>query len=98
MTPKTDSARRTAIEALLLFAALSLVVAHTAYWHASGRLADLFEQKDFFAVLYNLGLVLVSGGLLALLMARLTKLFGYEVTQIEHFDGADTPAKEAIER
>jgi hypothetical protein len=97
MTSRTNSARRITVETLILFAVLSVIIAHTAYWHASGRLADLFEEKDVLAVLYNLGLVLLTGGLLALLMARVTKLLGYEVTQIEHFDDADKAKEKAME-
>jgi ABC-type cobalt transport system substrate-binding protein len=93
MTQAPNSKRRAAIEAVLLFAVLALLIVHTAYWRASGRQADLFEQKDAFAVLYNLGLVLVTGTLVALLMTRVTRLLGYEVTEIEHFAGADESAE-----
>ncbi len=97
MTSKTSSKRKAAIEALILLAALSLVIAHTAYWKANGRLAALFGQRDVWTVVYNLGLVLITGALLALLMTRATRLMGYEVTAIEHFDDAEEAAENGVE-
>jgi len=98
MTETLRSRRRAAIEAVVLAVALALLIAHTAYWRASGRQADLFEQRDVFAALYNIGLVLATGTLIALLMIRVTNALGYEVTEIEHFSDADDPAKKPAER
>jgi len=80
MTETPRSRRRAAIEALLLAVALAMLIAHTAYWRASGQQAHLFERRDALAVLYNLGLVLVTGTMIALLMMRVTKALGYQVT------------------
>ena len=48
------------------------------HWSQTGR--------AYITVLYNLGLMLVSGATLGLLMEKITDVFGYEVREIKHFD------------
>jgi len=46
--------------------------------------------KGYITVLYNLGLMLVLGAALGFLMQKITDLFGYEVREIQHFEGEGT--------
>jgi len=93
---KPRSRRKAALRALMLTLALVGVIAHTAYWHASGEHADLFQSRDARTVLYNLGLILATGFLLGTLMMRLTEALGYNVSEIKHFSDEEAD-KEILE-
>lgn len=85
------SRRKALIQALLLAIALAVVIGHTVYCHVEGEHAALFEDvregEDLLPVLYNLGLMLVTGTLLGLLLIRVTEALGYRAREIRHFDG-----------
>ena len=87
--------RRAAIEAVVMALVLAAVVAHTAYWRATGEHSRLFDNRDWTAALYNLALMLTTGTLVALLLIRVTEAFGYEVKRIHHFDEGEKEQEEA---
>ncbi|MDI6857560.1 MAG: hypothetical protein QME71_04500 [Dehalococcoidia bacterium] len=90
MEPDDRSRRRAFIQAFFLALALAAIIGHAVYWHIEGELAELFrdaqEGRDLFPVLYNVGLMLVTGSLLGLLLIRLTEALGYRVREIRHFE------------
>ena len=88
------SRRRAAAEAAVLAVAVALVIAHTVYWRANGQQAHLYEERDVLSILYNLGLVLVTGALVGMLLMRVTEALGYHVTEIEHFADDSEPPEE----
>lgn len=84
------SRRKALIQALVLALVLAAVIGHTVYWHVEGEHAALFEDAqegaDLLPVLYNLGLMLVTGTLLGLLLMRLSEALGYRAREIQHFE------------
>jgi hypothetical protein len=84
------SRRKALIQALVLSLILAVVIGHTIYWQIEDEHAALFEDvqegKDLLPVLYNLGLMLVTGTLLGLLLIRLSEALGYEAREISHFE------------
>ena len=78
----------------MLAVAVALVIAHTVYWRANGQQTRLYEERDAFSVLYNVGLVLITGALVGMLLMRVTEALGYHVTEIEHFADDGEPPEE----
>jgi high-affinity Fe2+/Pb2+ permease len=84
------SRRKAVIQALALALVLAVIIGHTVYWHIEGEHAALFkdaqEGEDLLPVIYNLGLMLVTGTLLGLLLMRLSEALGYQAREISHFE------------
>jgi hypothetical protein len=90
------------IRTVLWVAALSLIcgliVWHVVRWHMAGLYREMFRwvgtSKGCLTALYNVLLMLALGGVLGLLMVKITDLLGYEVQEIKHFDD-DNEARNA---
>jgi len=82
--------KKAAIWVVVLTIISGLIIWHVANWYSSGMYLEMFQwlktDKACLTVLYNLGLMLVTGALLGFLMEKLTDLIGYRVGEIEHFE------------
>ena len=54
------------------------IIVHVIVWHANGTYTRMYEMaaegKSYLSVLYNLGLVIVSAGVLAFLIEKIMNL------------------------
>ncbi len=82
--------KKASIQLIVLVFISVLIVWHAISWHSTGMYLEMFHWSQtgraYITVLYNLGLMLVSGATLGLLMEKITDVFGYEVREIKHFD------------
>jgi len=74
--------KKAAIQAAILLSICGLIIWHVIHWHSTGMYSEMFNWlktgRAFITVLYNLGLMLVLGVLLAFLMEKIANLIGYE--------------------
>ena len=81
--------KKASIQLIVLVFISVLIVWHAISWHSTGMYLEMFHWsqtgRTYITVLYNLGLMLVSGATLGLLMEKITDIFGYEVREIKHF-------------
>jgi len=86
--------KKAAIYVAALFIVCGLIIWHVVHWHSTGMYLEMFRWlqtgKGYITVLYNLGLMLVLGACLGFLLEKITDLFGYEVREIQHFEGEGT--------
>ena len=75
--------KQAAIWVVVLSIIFGLIVWHAVHWHSSGMYLQMFNWlqtgRGYISVLYNLGLMLVSGILLGFLIGKITDLIGYGV-------------------
>ena len=75
---------------IILAGFIALIIWHTVRWHEVGMYARIFDRlktgKSYIAVIYNVGLMGALGILLGLFMENLTRVIGYEVKEIKHFE------------
>ena len=80
--------KKAAIWVAALSIACGLIIWHAIYWHYTGVYLVMFERlqtgRSYITVLYNLGLMLVFGGLLGFLMEKITELVGYEIRETKN--------------
>ena len=85
-----DTKKKPAIQVAALSIICGLVIWHVVHSHSTGLYLEMFRWletgKSHLTVLYNLGLMLTLGAVLGSLMAKITELLGYKVSQIKHFD------------
>lgn len=66
---------------IVLSIACGLIIWQAVHWHSTGVYVEMFQWlqtgKSYVTVLYNLGLMLVTGIVLGSLMVRITDLIGY---------------------
>ncbi len=71
---------------IVLLISVGLIIWHTTYWHLSGVHTTLYnyikEGRGYLAVLYNMGLITVSGLLLGLLMNKIFKLANSKKSEV----------------
>jgi len=86
-----------AIQVATLSIISGLIIWHAVHWHSTGMYLEMFNWlqigRGYITVLYNLGLMLVLGAVLAFLMDRITDLIGYKVGKIKHFDREETTTR-----
>ena len=72
--------KRAAGWAAVLSIPLVLIIWHVVCWHSTGMYLEMFNWlqtgRGYLTVLYNLGLMLVMGALLAYLMEKIADLIG----------------------
>jgi len=72
--------KRAAGWAAVLSIPLGLIIWHVVCWHSTGMYLEMFNWlqtgRGYLTVLYNLGLMLVMGALLAFLMEKIADLIG----------------------
>ncbi len=82
-----DERKKTAIWVLILSTILVLIVWHVIDWHSRGTYLEMFKWsqagRGYLVALYNLGLMLILGGLLGFLMSKITDLVGYKVREMK---------------
>ncbi len=66
---------------IVLSIACGLIIWQAVHWHSNRMFVEMFQWlqtgKSYVTVLYNLGLMLVTGIVLGYLMVRITDLIGY---------------------
>ena len=86
-----------AIQVATLSIISGLIIWHAVHWHSTGMYLEMFKWlqigRGYITVLYNLGLMLVLGAVLAFLMERITDLIGYKFGKIKHFDREETTTR-----
>ena len=89
---------RIVIQIVALLTICAFVIWSVVYFHSNGiypRMRQWLEMdKGYITVLYNLALMVITGTVLGILMERITRLLGWNVHKIEHFDRKDTARKE----
>ena len=70
--------KRAAIWVGALSVILGLIIYHAVSWHLNGLYTEMFSwvegNKGYLTILYNLGLMVVSGAVIALLVDKVTVL------------------------
>ena len=82
--------KQTAIWVVVLSIIFGLTIWHTVYWYSTGMYLQMFNWlqtgRGYLSVLYNLGLMLVSGVLLSFLIGKIADLIGYGVGETKQTD------------
>ncbi len=82
--------KQAAIWVVVLSIISGLIVWNAVHWHSSGMYLQMFNWlqtgRGYISVLYNLGLMLVSGILLGFLIGKITDLIGYGVSGTKQTD------------
>ena len=70
--------KRVAIWVVALSTICGLIIWHAVYWHSTGMYLEMFYWMEggrgYITVLYNLGLMLVTGAVIAILVEKITEL------------------------
>ena len=70
--------KRAAIWVVALSIICGLIIWHAVYWHSTDLYLEMFRWveggRGYITVLYNLGLMLVTGALIAILVEKITEL------------------------
>ena len=89
---------RIIIQIAILLLICAFIIWSVAYFHSNGIYPSMRRwlelDKGYITVLYNLALMVITGTVLGILMERITRLLGWNVHKIEHFDRKDTARKE----
>ena len=66
------------VQVIALSVAIGLIIWHTVSWHISGMNSMIYgylkEGKGYITVLYNMGLLVVTGSLIGLLMRKISEI------------------------
>lgn len=82
--------KKTAVWVTALSVAAGAVIWHMIAWYNNGMHLEMFQWtetgKGYLAALYNLVVMLAMGGLLGVLMVKVTDLIGRKVDKISDLD------------
>lgn len=89
--------KRIAIQIVALLTTCVFIIWSVVYFHSNGIHSQMRQwlemDKGYITVIYNLALMVVTGTVLGILMERITRLLGWNVHKIEHFDSEGTTGK-----
>lgn len=70
--------KKATVYVAVLTVVAGLLIWHVIHWHSTGMYLEMYEWlqagRGYITVLYNLGLLLVTGSLLGLLMKKIAEL------------------------
>jgi len=76
-----SSKKKVFLQTVVLFIITGLIIWHVVNWHTNGMHLQMFDwtgtNKVYLAVLYNLGLIVVTSTVLSFLMDRISDIKSY---------------------
>ena len=85
-----SSRKKATIWIVVLILAVGVVIWHMITWHNNGRYLEMLQWieagKGYLTAFYNLVMMLVLGGLLGLVMVKITDLVVHEGDKIDDLD------------